>query len=67
MTPMRLAKEGYLRPAELLRYYSLERFNKPLRFTYFKVRVDEGVAGVIHAVFVGDYLRRGGYHTFGRI
>lgn len=56
MTPMRLAKEGYMRPAELLRYYRLEQLRKPLKFTYFKVRTTEGVAGVVHAIYFGDYL-----------
>ena len=55
LTPLNLLRQGWISYGDY-RYFYHSR-NNPLRFDYFKVKVaDEGVDGVIHILFFGDYI-----------
>ena len=56
LTPLRLIKMGYIELKDMRKYYPGKRLNEPLKFEYLKVETDEGVAGVLHVLFFGDYL-----------
>jgi len=56
MTPARLLKMGYITRKDLRKYYPNKPLNEPLKFEYFKVETSEGVAGVLHVLFFGDYI-----------
>ena len=54
LTPLRLLKLGYISPSELRKYY--QNPCKRLEFHYFKVETAEGVAGVFHILYFGDFI-----------
>lgn len=56
LTPLRLIKMGYIKKDDLRRYYPDKKPNDRLRFEYFKVTTTEGVNGVIHILYFGDYI-----------
>lgn len=54
-TPQRLVEDGWLKVADLGRFYPGKPVDEPLRFVYAGCRTDEG-HGVIHLMVSGDYL-----------
>ena len=56
LTPARLIRDGYIEPSDMRRYYPNKRLKERLRFDYYKVRTTEGVSGVIHVLYFGDYI-----------
>jgi len=56
LTPLKLLKQGYITKDELKKYYPNKPLNEPIRFEYFKVETAEGVAGVLHILYFGDYI-----------
>ena len=52
-TAYKLFKEGYLKKGDLRKYNSLL---EPLKFEYIKIETWEGVEGVYHVLYFGDYL-----------
>jgi len=56
LTPLRLIKMGYIGLKDVRKYYPNKPLNEPLKFEYLKVETDEGVAGVLHVLYFGDYI-----------
>lgn len=56
LTPLRLIKMGYIDLKDVRKYYPNKPLNEPLKFEYLKVETDEGVAGVLHVPYFGDYI-----------
>ena len=56
LTPLRLIKMGYIELKDVRKYYPNKSLNEPLKFEYLKVETDEGVAGVLHVLYFGDYI-----------
>ena len=56
LTPLRLIKMGYVKPNDVRKYYPNKPLNQPLKFEYIKVETDEGVEGVLHVLYFGDYI-----------
>ena len=56
LTPLRLVKMGYLSLKDVRKYYSSKPLDEPLKFEYLKVETDEGVAGVLHILYFGDFI-----------
>lgn len=56
LTPARLVKMGYIELKDVKKYYPNKPLNEPLRFEYLKVETAEGVAGVLHVLYFGDYI-----------
>ena len=55
-TPYSLYKEGYISKNRRAFYYPDRRYNKTLNFEYQKISTSEGVDGVYHIVYFGDYI-----------
>ncbi|MBO8162025.1 MAG: hypothetical protein H0Z24_10395 [Thermosipho sp. (in: Bacteria)] len=56
LTPARLIRMGYIDEKDVRRFYPNKPLSEPLRFEYFKVQTLEGVSGVLHILFFGDYI-----------
>ncbi|HDS59519.1 MAG TPA: hypothetical protein ENN54_04415 [Thermoplasmatales archaeon] len=57
LTPLKLLRDGYIRPADLRRHYPDLALNEPLMFEYFKVHTNEG-HGVFHVLYKGYFIPR---------
>lgn len=51
-----LVKQGYLHIQDIHKFYPGKKLIDTLRFEYFKVRTNEGQEGVLHIIYVGDYI-----------
>ena len=47
---------GYIDSKDLKKYYPGKPLEEPLRFEYIKVETEEGVQGVFHVLYFGDYI-----------
>ena len=47
---------GYIKPNDIRKYYPNKPLNQPLKFEYIKIETDEGVQGVLHVLYFGDYI-----------
>jgi hypothetical protein len=59
LTVRSLVRSGYLSKKQASFYYGAEKkgyWDIPFRFEFIRVRTDEGVAGVFHLLFFGQYI-----------
>ena len=56
LTIKKLIKKGYLEESKVKHYYGKKEWNEPLEFIYFSVRTGEGVSGVWHIAWFGDFI-----------
>jgi hypothetical protein len=56
LTPFRLYKQGFVAKKDLLAYYPNREFFKPFKCDYLKVSTSEGVEGVFHILFFGEFI-----------
>jgi hypothetical protein len=56
LTPLKLIESGYVDGNRLNDFYPNTDLNDRLRFDYLCVKTSEGVKGVLHIVFVGDFI-----------
>ena len=56
LTIHKLIKMGYLEGSKVTHYYGKKGWDEPLEFIYFSVRTGEGVSGVWHIAWFGDFI-----------
>jgi len=56
LTVIRLIKMGYIALKDVRKYYPGKPLNEAIRFEYLKVETAEGVCGVLHILYFGDYI-----------
>ena len=56
MTPLKMINDGYLDGNRLNDFYPDTALNDHLKFSYLAVKTSEGVSGVLHILFAGDFF-----------
>lgn len=56
LTVNKLIKKGYLEESKVKHFYRKKDRDEPLDFVYFSVRTGEGVSGVWHIAWFGDFI-----------
>lgn len=56
MTPLKMIEGGYVDGNRLNDFYPNTALNDFLSFSYLAVKTSEGVSGVLHILFVGDFF-----------
>lgn len=56
LTVDKLVEKGYLNKSKVKYFYGNKKRNSKLEFIYFSVRTGEGVSGVWHIAWIGDFI-----------